>query len=117
MSAAGLRVLEVASGTGEHCAHFVGGMPHVAHWQPTEFSGCAGPHLGAHQDLRDICESITAFTESLPNVAAPRELDASAAGWNWSWLHQGSPAANSTPDCTRWNRDVAAVGWRGMWGR
>jgi SAM-dependent methyltransferase len=80
-AAAGLRVLEVASGTGEHCAHFVGGMPHVAHWQPTEFSGCAGPHLGAHQDLRDICESITAFTESLPNVAAPRELNASAAVW------------------------------------
>jgi len=75
-----VRILEVASGTGEHAAHFAAALPHVA-WQPTEYNGCAGPHLGAHQDLSDICESIVAFTEGLPNVAPPRELDAAAAVW------------------------------------
>jgi SAM-dependent methyltransferase len=87
-----IRILEVASGTGEHAAHFATALPH-AQWLPTEFTGCAGPHLGAHQDLRDICESITGFTEALPNVAAPQELDASSAAWAAAGEGEGEAAA------------------------
>lgn len=71
---ASLDVLEIASGTGEHAAHFVSNLP-VTSWQPTEYTGCASP-LMAEQQLDDIFESILAFTEGLPNVRPPLSLDA-----------------------------------------
>ena len=73
-------VLEIASGTGEHCAHFVAGLPHVRSWQPTEYTGCASP-LMEPQNLDDIFESILGFTETLPSVKPPVHLDAAEKVW------------------------------------
>ena len=69
-----LDVLEIASGTGEHAAHFVSNLP-VTSWQPTEYAGCASP-LMTEQNVDDIFESILGFTEALPNVRSPLPLDA-----------------------------------------
>lgn len=59
-------VLEVASGTGEHCAHFAGLFP-ALEWQPGDPDAQA---LG----------SIAAWCEGLPNVRPPIALDA-AGDW------------------------------------
>ena len=53
--------LEVASGTGQHAAHFARHLPGWQ-WQPTE----------AHTDA---FPSITSWCDGLPNVAPPRRLD------------------------------------------
>eukprot|EP01043_Picozoa_sp_COSAG02_P062911 COSAG02_NODE_8797_length_2441_cov_2.050811_2_plen_103_part_00 len=64
----------MASGTGEHAAHFITNLP-VSSWQPTEYTGCASP-LMTEQKIDEIFESILAFTEGLPNVRPPQPLDA-----------------------------------------
>jgi len=56
-------VLEVASGTGQHAAHFAAAMPQLT-WQPSEAAA-------------EALESIAAWGEGLENVRAPRWLDAS----------------------------------------
>lgn len=61
------RVLEIASGTGQHAAHFVASAPGW-HWQPTD----ADP---------DALPSIGAWCAGLANVAAPVLLDVMAADW------------------------------------
>jgi Protein of unknown function (DUF938) len=58
-------VLEVASGSGEHCAFFAERFPGL-HWQPSD------PEPSA-------LTSIASWCAGLGNVAAP--LDASAADW------------------------------------
>jgi SAM-dependent methyltransferase len=62
-------VLEVASGTGEHCAHFAPLFP-ALDWQPTD----PDPSFLA---------SIAAWTQSAacPNIRPPLALDASAPDW------------------------------------
>lgn len=60
-------VLEVASGTGEHCAFFAERFPALT-WQPSD------PDLEA-------LTSIAAWTADLANVLPPVGLDASAADW------------------------------------
>ncbi|XP_053327540.1 methyltransferase-like 26 [Spea bombifrons] len=72
-----VRALEVASGTGQHVAHFARALPHVR-WQPSEFD----PRC-----LQSISEHIS--SSSLVNVEQPLTLDASQ---NWeTW----GPRANS----------------------
>ncbi len=66
LPAAGL-VLEVASGTGEHVAHFAAGLPGLI-FQPTEFD--AGRR-----------ESVDAWTAGLGNVRPAVALDASGDAW------------------------------------
>jgi Protein of unknown function (DUF938) len=61
------KVLEVASGSGEHCAFFAGRFPgHV--WQPTD------PDPGA-------LGSIAGWCAGLHNVLPPLALDATSAHW------------------------------------
>jgi len=63
------RVLEVASGTGQHAVHFAAQLPHLS-WQPSE------------RDL-DALASIQSWiaAEGGANIAAPIELDACATAW------------------------------------
>lgn len=57
-------VLEIASGTGEHCAWFAERFPELT-WQPSDPDG-------------DALASIAAWTEGMANVRPPLEIDASA---------------------------------------
>ena len=61
------RVLEVASGSGEHIAYFAPRFPHII-WQPSDI------------DTRH-CQSIAAWTAEIDNVLLPIELDAAACSW------------------------------------
>ena len=61
-------VLEVASGTGEHVAHFAAALPGLQ-WQPTDL--CAERRA-----------SIDAWAAGLPNVRAALPLDATAPQWS-----------------------------------
>ena len=60
-------VLEVASGTGEHCAHFAAALPALA-WQPTDLD----PENRA---------SIAAWCEGLANVRPALAMDAATLPW------------------------------------
>ncbi len=60
-------VLEVASGTGQHVAHFAAALPGLT-WQPSEIDGA-------------MIASILAWTRGLPNVRPPIRLDVCAASW------------------------------------
>ena len=60
-------VLEVASGSGEHCAFLAARFP-ALHWQPSD----PDP---------DALTSIAAWCDGLANVPAPVALDAAAGNW------------------------------------
>mmetsp|Transcript_27394 Transcript_27394/g.51804 ORF Transcript_27394/g.51804 Transcript_27394/m.51804 type:complete len:228 (+) Transcript_27394:81-764(+) len=74
-------VLEVASGTGQHSAYFSSNLSPNLTWQPTETAGNPGP-TAPPQQVQAILESISSYTEDLPNVLPPIELDASLDDWN-----------------------------------
>ena len=63
------RVLEIASGTGEHAVHFARGLPDLL-WQPTD------------RDL-DALRSIAAYrdVEGPTNLLPPLELNAASPAW------------------------------------
>jgi hypothetical protein len=63
------RVLEVASGTGEHIVYFAHHLPNLQ-WLPSDAS------LAARQSIRAWAEA-----ERLPNVDEPLELDAAHSAW------------------------------------
>jgi SAM-dependent methyltransferase len=60
-------VLEVASGTGQHVAHFAAALPDLV-WQPSE------------RDPESL-PSIVAWSRGLPNVLPPIVLDVTAEPW------------------------------------
>lgn len=62
------RVLEVASGSGQHMAHMAPLFPHVT-WQPSDLDPL-------HR------ASISAWTSEMGNVLPPLALDATAAAWD-----------------------------------
>jgi cyclopropane fatty-acyl-phospholipid synthase-like methyltransferase len=63
------KVLEIASGTGQHVIHFAAGMPGIT-WQPTD------------QTPEDLaCIAARSGATGLINVAAPRQLDVLQAPW------------------------------------
>ena len=62
-------VLEVASGTGEHAAHFAAALPRLT-WQPTDYNEQALNSIAAHR-----------AASRLSNLLAPFVLDVSAPQW------------------------------------
>lgn len=64
------RVLEVASGTGEHAIHMVKEMPHLL-WQPTDIAPARRASIDAWR-----------VAEALDQIAPARPLDAGAPEWN-----------------------------------
>jgi SAM-dependent methyltransferase len=60
-------VLEIASGTGQHIAHFAGSLPGI-HWQPSD----------PEEHHR---KSILARSAGLANIAAPLPLDVRIRPW------------------------------------
>jgi SAM-dependent methyltransferase len=63
------RVLEIASGTGEHAVWFSRALPTLT-WQPTDQDEAALLSIAAWRD-----------TAGLPNLLPPLHLDAAAASW------------------------------------
>ena len=63
------RVLEIASGTGQHITFFAAALPHLA-WQPTDADAAALPWIAAH--VKEQQQS---------NVREPLRLDVLAAQW------------------------------------
>jgi hypothetical protein len=63
------RVLEIASGTGEHVIHFARTFPHVT-WQPSDYDKAG-------------LASIAAWSAeaALPNILPPVQIDATASTW------------------------------------
>lgn len=64
------RLLEIASGTGQHAAEFAAALPWID-WQPTDVNP-------------DNLASIRAWSAA-PNLRPPVVLDAAAAGWAAEW--------------------------------
>ncbi len=60
-------VLEIASGTGQHIAHFASALPHLD-WQPSDRDA-------------DLFDSVQAWASDAGNVRSPIELDVTKRPW------------------------------------
>lgn len=70
-------VLELASGTGQHAAHFAKALPEL-NWQPTDA-------------VAETFPSIQAWNEDVANVRPPLLINAGQPGW--ATQHEGYDAA------------------------
>ncbi|KAF8056460.1 Mettl26 [Scenedesmus sp. PABB004] len=73
-------VLEVASGTGQHVAHFAAGLSPALRWQPSDVTS-------------ELFASIAGYAAALPNVLPPLVLDAAAPPETWPLRAPASCAA------------------------
>lgn len=64
------KIVEIASGTGEHIVSFARAFPRLE-WQPSDLDSVALASVAAWRD-----------EENLPNLAAPVHIDASASQWS-----------------------------------
>eukprot|EP00200_Dunaliella_tertiolecta_P001839 CAMPEP_0202348712 /NCGR_PEP_ID=MMETSP1126-20121109/6515_1 /ASSEMBLY_ACC=CAM_ASM_000457 /TAXON_ID=3047 /ORGANISM="Dunaliella tertiolecta, Strain CCMP1320" /LENGTH=225 /DNA_ID=CAMNT_0048940419 /DNA_START=54 /DNA_END=731 /DNA_ORIENTATION=+ len=72
------KVLEVASGTGQHCAHFAPAFPNLL-WQPSDCS-------------LDMFSSVTAWASGIPNICLPPVfLDTRKERWPLKTGDSGQP--------------------------
>lgn len=78
--APGARVLEIASGSGEHAIHFAKNLNAVA-WQPSD------PDPNARVSVAAWVEH-----EGATNIAAPRDLNVETEGWEKAFLPEGFDA-------------------------
>ena len=62
-------LLEAASGTGQHAAHFCAALPHLD-WQPTDPDPSALASIAGHREIA-----------ALDNFLAPLQLDVTMADW------------------------------------
>jgi SAM-dependent methyltransferase len=67
------RVLEIASGTGEHAAHFAAALPSIL-WQPSDPDATALASIAAWREHAQAAGGIS-------NLAAPIVLDVRAMPW------------------------------------
>jgi hypothetical protein len=81
-----LQCLEVASGSGQHVAHFAEHLPGT-HWQPAEFD-------------RNDFGSIKAYAQELPNVSEPVFVDASLQGRTFDVVYCANMIHISPRACT-----------------
>ena len=74
--APGARVLEIASGTGEHAIHFATALPGVV-WQPTDPDPAALASIAAHAEAAEAHGRVAGSA-----LLAPRKLDVTTpADW------------------------------------
>jgi SAM-dependent methyltransferase len=85
-------VLEIASGTGQHVAHFAAALPNLT-WQPSD------PDTRGH-------ESIRAWTEALPNVRAPLVLDVQRP---WPLTHADAIVCINMIHISPWEATLALI--------
>lgn len=74
----GLKLLEIASGTGQHTGHFAPAFPNIL-FHPSEVEPA-------------MFNSIRAFTEPYKNVSMPMSIDIRQPYGKWNW-----PIANLSP--------------------
>ena len=85
-------VLEIASGTGEHVAHFAAARPELT-WQPTD-------------PVPERRRSIDAWTAHLPNVRPAAELDAASA---WPIAHADAVVCINMVHISPWHATEGLV--------
>jgi SAM-dependent methyltransferase len=85
-------VLEIASGTGQHVAHFATALPHLV-WQPSDL------------DLR-VHQSIRAWTEPLTNVRPPLALDVRQP---WPLAHADAVLCSNMIHISPWEAALALI--------
>jgi SAM-dependent methyltransferase len=95
LPAAGI-VLEFASGTGQHVAHFAAALPKLL-WQPSEV------------DTR-VHESIRAWTEGLANVRPPLALDVRQP---WPLARADAVLCLNMTHVAPWEATLALIGGAG----
>ena len=87
-------VIEIASGTGQHCAHFAASLPHIR-WQPTD---C----------VADNFDSIRSWAGGFQNCLEPRVLDAASHPDKWDRA-LGLEASSSANVCAIFAANITHI--------
>jgi SAM-dependent methyltransferase len=87
-------VLEIASGSGEHAAHFAAALP-ALRWQPSDFDEGALASIVAHA------------ADAPPNLLPPLRLD--AASWPWPIARAEAVVAINMVHIAPWDATLGLV--------